>query len=258
MNNYVEQPDAEVIPVKKYQQLVELKGKEIINQVPDLVQEELKKAKMLTEKEAYRFKVPFNQNYNINPDRKPNSDASFGILRRMAVLYPIARACINYRITQVTQLEWDIILKDDINGTEEQYQGQINKAKAFFRYPFGDKTRMRQMLTMMVDDFLTIDAVCFEMQHTRGGEFLRLIPVDPATIVLKLNDDGSTPMPPETAYVQYIDGKKINEFTTDEIIYEFMGARSFSAYGLAPLESLLMQAESALRGTLYNLHYMRE
>lgn len=178
-------------------------------------------------------------------------------MRRMATAYPIARACINRRIRQVTQLEWEVTTVDEIEN-ENSYKPQIDLATMFLKRPFGAKSRFREFVTIIIDDLLTLDAVSFEMQKTRGGDFMSLIPVDPATIVLRVKENGMPPEPPETAYAQYLQGRKVAEFTTDELIYDFLNHRSFSPYGLSPFESLILQVESALRGTLYNLNYFRE
>ena len=226
-------------------------------ELPVLVNKEIEKADVMKRNEALRFRYPQVYNDNKNADWKPGADVPFSILRRMAVVYPIARACINRRKSQIVQLAWDITTTDDIED-EAGYEAQIEAVKQLFKQPLGHKTRMREMLNIMVDDVLTVDAVCFEMAKTRGGEFMNLIPIDPTTIALRVTETGATPEPPEVAYAQFIAGKKIAEFTTDELIYEMMGSRSYSPYGLAPLESLILQTEAALRGTLYNLNYFRE
>lgn len=225
--------------------------------VPSLVKTEIEKQQTLLKNEALRYRNIQWINSNKNPDQKPLSAIPFSYLRRIAISYPIARACINRRIRQITQLGWDINTVDDIEG-ENPFKAKIAELKIFFRNPMGPKTRLREMLSIMVDDVLTIDATCFEMQKTRGGDFLHLIPVDPTTIALKVTETGATPFPPDPAYVQIISGQVINEFTTDEMIYEAMNTRSYTPYGLAPLESLLLQVESALRGALYNLNYFKE
>lgn len=228
--------------------------------IPNIIKEEVSKAQALAKKEAFRYPVPWNMNSNYNPDRKPGSDVPFSYLRRMAVLYPIARACINRRIRQITGLKWDITTIDELED-EKGFESQIAQVKAFFKQPMGNKTRTRELLTLMVDDTLTLDAVCFEKSALRGGQFdvtRGLIPVDPTTIALRVTEYGGTPTPPEIAYAQIIRGEKVAEFTTDEMIYESMGTRSYSPYGLAPLESLILQTEAALRGTLYNLNYFKE
>lgn len=256
-----------MIPTKKIKEIKKEAAKasqdklELESSLPKLITEkvgeEIRKLDMLKRNESMRFNAVARVNSQTNPDQKYLADLPFSFLRRMAQIYPIARACINRRIRQITQLDWDITTIDEIEE-EAGYEEQIKTVKAFFKQPIGHKTRMREMLTMMTDDLLTLDAVSFEMQKTRGGEFMHLIPVDPATIVLKVTEQGGTPVPPQTAYRQIIQGQVIAEFTTDEMIYDFMGNRSYSPYGLAPLESLILQVESAIRGAMYNLNYFRE
>ena len=226
-------------------------------QVPMLVQEELRKADMLKKNEAMRYRLPFNYNAQTDGDRKMFSAIPFSTLRRMSLSYPIARACINRRIRQITKLNWDITVKDGIEN-EEGYKAQITAIKELLQKPMGEGTRMSKFLSVLVDDILTIDATSFEVQKTRVGGFMHLVPVDPTTVVLKVTATGGTPQPPEVAYAQYIAGRKIAEFTTEDLIYDMMNPRSYIPYGLSPMESLIIQVESALSGSLYNLSYFKE
>lgn len=240
-------------------------AKKVVSEIPALiekevtakVQVELQKEIALRNNEAMRMRGVKRFNSSQNPDRKPDGDIPFSMMRRMATMYPIARACINRRIRQMIQLEWDITTVDDVTG-EEGYTDQINLVKEMFKQPMGHKTRFREMVTLMVNDILTIDATCFEFQRTRGGTLLNLIPVDPTTIALRVTETGGTPEPPEHAYVQIIEGHEVGRFTTNEMIYESMGSRSYSPYGMAPLESLILQCEAAIRGMMYNLNYFKE
>lgn len=225
--------------------------------VETTVKEEIQKLDQMRQNEAMRFRFPKRVNEQTDADRKPFADIPFSYMRRMAQIYPIARACINRRIRQITQLDWDITTVDDIEG-EDGFESQIQIVKQFFKHPFAGRSRLRELLTIMVDDILTVDAISFEYQRTRGGEFMSLVPVDPTTIALRVTETGATPLPPEPAYVQFIQGQKIADFTTEELLYDMMGKRSYSPYGMAPLESLILQAESAIRGSLYNLAYFRE
>lgn len=228
------------------------------SELSKVVQEEMaKSAALMSMSEAVRYARPYLYNSQTNPDRKPGGDIPFSYMRRMATLYPIARACINRRIRQITMLSWDITTIDEIEN-EDGYESQIAQVKEFFKRPLGFKSRMREFLTIMVDDLLTLDAIAFEMRKTRSRELLSLIPVDPSTIVLRVTESGATPEPPETAYEQVILGQVVAQFSTDEMIYDSLGSRSYSPYGLAPLESLIIQVESALRGSLYNLNYLQE
>lgn len=207
--------------------------------------------------EALRFRNVQIINRHGDPDRKPYADIPFSWLRRMAQLYPIARACINRRRSQLTQLEWDITTIDAVTG-ETGYETQIAAVKAFLRHPTGHRSSLRSLISQLIDDILTLDAACYEMQKTRGGEFLSLITVDPTTISLRITETGGTPEPPDTAYVQIIQGQEIDQFTTAEMLYLKMSDRSYTPYGVSPLESLIIQVQSALRGAMYNLAYFQE
>jgi len=226
-------------------------------EIPVLVQDELSKVQVMRSNEARRFRGVARVNAQTNPDWKVGASIPFAYMRRLSEVYPIARACINSRVRQVTQLEWDITTVDD-KKDEKGYESQIKLVKELFKQPVGHKSKFSEMLTTMVNDILTIDAVSFEMRKTRGGNFMNLVPVDPATLVLRVTEFGGIPEPPEPAYEQIIDGQVLARFTTDEMIYESMNSRSYTPYGLSPLESLIIQVESALRGDLYNLDYFRE
>jgi hypothetical protein len=251
LNDYSKQAGVKIAP--------EASIKEIVSKE---VKEELYKNDLLAKKEkgAYRMRNVATINSQVNPDRKFASDIPFSMMRRMATIYPIARACINRRIRQITQLDWDVTTIDELDE-EKGFEAQIKYVKDYFKKPMGHKTRLRELLTMMVDDILTVDATTFEITRLRNKTFdteRGLIPVDPTTIALRLTETGGTPMPPEPAYTQIIEGHVVGQFTTDEMIYESMMSRSYNPYGLAPLESLILQTESAVRGALYNLAYFKE
>lgn len=225
--------------------------------VAQTVQTELQKAEALRNRDAMQYRMPYIFNQQTNPDRKPGSDLPFTYLRRMAQLYPIARACINRRIRQITQLEWDITTIDS-EADEGAYKTQIEVVKQWLKKPMGHKTRFREFLTVLIDDLLTLDAISFEMQKTRKGDFMHLIPVDPTTIILRVTETGATPEPPNVAYEQVILGQVVAQFDTSQMLYESMNPRSYSPYGVSPLESLILQIEAAIRGTVYNLDYFKE
>lgn len=268
MKDYSRSQGVEIVPkkklnkeiTKKAQEIVkvelEKKTQEITSKITSDIAEQAKLEKVFNQNEAARFRIPWGFNQWVNSDRKMGSDIPFSYLRRMATLYPIARACINYRIRQLTKADWDITVNDEI-GDEKGYESQIKAAREFFKHP-GDGLKFRELVTIIVDDLLVTDALAFEYQRDRAGRLLGVVPVDPTTIVLRVTEQGGTPPPPDIAYAQYIKGKKIAEFTTDELFYGMMNKKSYSPYGLAPLESLILQAESALRGTMYNLNYFRE
>jgi hypothetical protein len=192
----------------------------------------------------------FNQ---IQTRRKMGAGVSFDVLSQLAEYYPVARACINYRRAQITQLKWDIVTREK-DGSDVG----MDMAREFFAHPSTPDIRFRELLDVIIEDLLTYDAVAIEKEITVGGKLLRLLPVDASTIQLLVNEAGRTPEPPDPAFRQIIRGRETCRLTTDEMMYEMMNPRTKTPYGLAPLESLIVQANSALRSSFYNMSYLND
>lgn len=186
---------------------------------------------------------------------------SFQTLRDFADFYPIARAAIEYRKSQITHLEFNIT---PIEMTDETVQDKKNIAdaktiKEFLKRPTGKKdSSMTNWIKQILEDLLVIDAVAIYRRRNRKGDIIGYLPVDGATIDLILEGDGTTPEPPNSAYVQKINGQERERLTTDELIYAMMTPKTHSAYGFAPLESLIITVTTALKVQAFNLSYLTE
>lgn len=71
------------------------------------------------------------------------------------------------------------------------------------------------------------------------------------TIAPLLDNWGDVPKPPAEAFVQYVNGLAWNWLTTDDLIYQPFRPRSRTLYGTAPLESILLNANTDLRFQAY-------
>lgn len=187
---------------------------------------------------------------------KPGSGVDFATLRRFSVQYDVARAAINRRKRQLNMLEWDIVAAEEDDDTD--YKDVIRPLKKEFKNIGGYRVRFRELVDTMVDDLLVLDALALYKRPNMGGSLYSLQPVDAATIVLEVDESGGTPMPPEIAYKQFIRGKQVAEFTADEMYYEMMNSRTYTPYGLSPLESLVLGVSAALKSDIYNLHMLTE
>lgn len=204
-----------------------------------------------------RDRLPFSNAYP-NGRTKPGSTngIDFATLRRFSVQYDVARAAINRRKRQLNALEWDIVNAETDDQTDNS--AIIKQVKQDFKSIGGYKVRFREFIDTLVDDLLVLDAMVMYKRPNMGGGLYSLEPVDAATIVLELDDNGGTPMPPDTAYRQIIHGKEVATFTADEMYYEMMNARTYTPYGLAPLESLVLGVTAALKSDIYNVHLLTE
>ena len=204
-----------------------------------------------------RDRLPFSNPYPSGRSKPGTTNGiDFATLRRFSVQYDVARAAINRRKRQLNALEWDIVAAESDDTAD--YSAQIKPLKKDFKSIGGYKVRFREFIDTLVDDLLVLDAMVLYKRPNMGGGLYALEPVDAATIVLELDDNGGTPMPPDTAYRQIIHGKEVATFTADEMYYEMMNSRTYTPYGLAPLESLVLGVSAALKSDIYNVHLLTE
>lgn len=204
-----------------------------------------------------RDRLPFSNPYPSGRSKPGSGNGiDFATLRRFSVQYDVARAAINRRKRQLNALEWDIVNDDADDQTDNS--AIIKQVKKDFKSIGGYRVRFREFIDTLVDDLLTLDAMVLYKRPNMGGGLYSLEPVDAATIVLELDDNGGTPLPPDIAYKQIIHGKTVGEFTADEMYYEMMNSRTYTPYGLAPLESLVLGVSAALKSDIYNVHLLTE
>lgn len=186
---------------------------------------------------------------------------SFEVLRNFSLYYPILRACINYRKRQIIQLDWNIASKEVVTDKtkKEKYKKDAQNVRDLFMFPTGDRTvTFRTMVGKILEDLFVLDAVSIYRRRNRRDGIYGYLPVDAATISLALYKDGTTPTPPDHAYIQKINGQVVAELTTDDLIYRMMNPRTNSPYGLSPVEALIIVVTTALKLSSYNLAYLTE
>ena len=203
-----------------------------------------------------RDQLQFSQAQYGAQRSKPGTSIDFKVLRRFSVQYNVARAAINRRKRQLNQLDWAIASADH-DGTKPNKK--ISKeVEERFKQLGGYRVRFRELLDLIVEDLLVLDAVALEKQYTAGNELLALRPLDAATIKLRVAEDGGTPLPPEIAYKQIIRGQEVATWDADEMYYEMLNPRTDTPYGLSPLESLMLTVSQALKSELFNLGMLTE
>ena len=198
-----------------------------------------------------------NQSDLTNSNRvKPRAAVPFSVLRRFSVGYDVARACINSRKRQLAQMQWKIVSVEDDNKANNT--DKAAEASKILKSIGGYNLSLRNLTDMVVEDLMVLDAVALEKKQTLGGSTYGLLPIDASTIKVRVDTSGRTPEPPEVAYQQIIRGNVTAEFTADELYYGMLNPRTNTPYGLAPLETLILTVNSALKSSLLNLEYMTE
>lgn len=225
----------------------------VSKQITDEVVKELKKknnAQTFGWDEPYLFNNLFNSSKRR---RDEEGSVSYAQLRYFSVHYPIARACIDYLKRKIMKLDWQII------GSENDDDPRSVLLTDFFMAPQGYNSKYTEFTDQLIEDYSVIGAFAIEKVKTRNNQFLlELKTVDSATIQVLTDGYGRVPRPPLDAYKQIIQGKEQARLTADELIYVKRNARSNSMYGLSPLQSILTQAEAAIRGAEYSLAWFTD
>ena len=115
------------------------------------------------------------------------------------------------------------------------------------------KQYFKTWLAKYLFDILAYDAGTLYRMRNRGGRCIGLAVVDGTMMAPLLDYWGNSPDPPAEAYIQYANGLPWNWLTSDDLIYEPFRPRTNSPYGHAPLESILLNANTDLRFQQYFL-----
>jgi len=180
--------------------------------------------------------------------KKPTK-VTFHQLRLVARHDAIVRISVNVIKKSVSQAEWSIVPKKD----KPVNKAQVDRATDLFETVNTGGENLRQILDMVLEDLLVLDAGVIEKVYNAEGDIVELNAVDGATIRPKMDKFGN--VDPEHAYVQVIADKVVAEFKKDELIYMVQSPQSdisLYGYGMSPIESILLQVQAALNADLYN------
>jgi len=201
-------------------------------------------------KAPWQYQYRVGRNLVVNPRSEDPRLTPFQILRRLAETHDITAMCWKMMIDQVTGDEWDIVAVD--KNDREHHEEDIDAVKQFFWKP--DKVHLfNDWLKPYLTDILQIDAGTLYKRRTRSGKLYSLEYVNGETIKPLIDAYGRMPLSPNAAYQQIIYGVPYGSdnqclgFTVDDIIYRPRYPRTWSPYGFAPTEQILMKINIALR-----------
>ena len=199
-------------------------------------------------------RVPRSQNfatgYNIATRPRTHERVSFETLKGLIDSYDVASICIWHRIDSIRGLKWNLIAADG-------YSGDVTGAVELGTKILAKPDRVNGFKTWFAKwffDVLAYDAGALYRLRNRAGNVIGLQPVDGTMIAPLLDYWGNSPEPPAEAYVQYVNGLPWNWLTRDDIIYEPFRPRTNSPYGHAPLESIILNANTDIR---FQLHFLQ-
>lgn len=179
---------------------------------------------------------------------------SFPALRDLTSVYDVARMCISHRIDSFRSFEWAVVPADGESGdlTTAIAAGRKAIAKPDGRTPYSS------WIAMYLEDVLRYDAGTFYKRRDQVGRVIGLEVVDGTTIAPMLDEYGRPPLAPAPGFIQYANGVPWDWLTSDDLIYLPFRPQPDSPYGLAPMEQIILTANTDLRLANHLLDYWAE
>ena len=127
--------------------------------------------------------------------------------------------------------------------------------KKWLKKPDG-KRSMQRWLSIVVDDLTVIGAPSLARTVTLSGKPKGLKPIDSALVVPIVTASGDAPEPPAPAYYFTAYGLPYRQYTSDELLYEPMQEKSWTPFGVSPVEEVFAYIVLAInRGLYYSAYY---
>src|ERR1039457_5667374 len=196
----------------------------------------------------------FVTGYNIATRPRNHERVAFETLRGLIESYDIAQICLWHRIDSIRSLDWTLIAAEHYNGNVTD---AIPTGLAALKKP--DRINgFKTWLAKWLYDVLAYDAGTLYRMRNRGGRCIGLSVVDGTTIAPLLDYWGNPPEEPAEAYVQYVNGLPWGWLTRGDLVYEPFRPRPNSPYGHAPLEAIILNANTDIRFQIYFLQRFTE
>lgn len=206
------------------------------------------------------WNVPTGYNITTRP-RATAGRVSFDTLRAIISSYDVARIAIEHICDDLRSLESRVVPADGVTADVSE---AVAVAERIMRRPDG-VTPFDQWLTEWLEDVLRYDAGALHIGRLRSGKAGALEVVSGVDIAPLLDYGGRRPKAPAPAYAQFLNGVPgvwMSAFNPAwkpgdlaELIYQPYRSQPESAYGLPPMEYLLMTVNTDIRFQWHFLNY---
>lgn len=180
---------------------------------------------------------------------------SYATLRAIIDAYDVARMCVNHKIDELRSMEPMFL---PAKGVKEDVDDEIEVAELVLAYP-DRELPYDSWLSKWLEGPVKFDSGPLYRRRDYNGDIIGLEVVDGTTIHPYIDENGRRPKakpggvaPP--AFYQTVHGMVWQEFTTDDLVYVPFRPQDNSPYGLAPIESILLTANTDIR---FQWHFLQ-
>jgi 8-oxo-dGTP pyrophosphatase MutT (NUDIX family) len=196
----------------------------------------------------------FLTGYNIAARPRRNERVSFTTLQGIIEAYDVAQMAITHRIDSVRSFDWYLEPLEGVSGDTSE---MIDRAKQILKRP-DHELPFRAWLSKFLWDVLAYDAGTLYRMRNNAGRCIGLRVVDGTTIAPLIDYHGNRPTGEAPAFVQFAQGVPWNWLTVEDLIYVPFRPLPNTPYGKAPMESILLNANTDLRFQNYFLSRFTE
>lgn len=214
---------------------------------------------------------PVGDNIQITPRY---GRISFQTIKAIIDSYYAAQICVRHLINDVRSLDYQFVPPQNVL---EDVSDDVALAEAFFVAP-DRRQPFRSWIAEFLQDVLRYDAGTLYIRRDNGGRPIALEVVSGPTMIPLIDFFGREPMDEPTdeinerisriggiwegtkvpAYLQIIEGMPWVWLMADDIIYQPLNPLPESQYGLAPMEAVLLQANTDIRFQWFFLQHFTE
>jgi 2'-5' RNA ligase/phage portal protein BeeE len=175
---------------------------------------------------------------------------SYEVLKKIIDAYDVARMCVNHKIDELRSMEPMFLPAD---GAKDDVDDEIAVARLVLAKP-DRELPFESWLSKWLENAVKYDSAPLYRRRNYGGDVMALEVVDGKSIHPYIDENGRRPEPGSPAYYQTIHGMVAQWLTTDDLVFEPFRPQEDSPYGLAPIESILLTANTDLR---FQWHFLQ-
>ena len=226
---------------------------------------------------AFGDEAPHLYQYQPGVNLVTTPRMGYGVLPFPA-LRALGAACKEIRLNielikrQIRGLEWEIVPSRKsadqkaviVEGVAYEKTVETQSVIDFFELPDGVND-FDAWLNMLIEELLVTDAVTLYPSASlgsaifagEGGNFTLEI-IDGTTIRPLVDMRGSTPKPPQPAYLQVLHGIPATHYPAIELLYRPLNTKVYTPYGESPIEWVLTAINTAIRKDAQKIGYFTE
>ena len=193
---------------------------------------------------------------NYNPGRNVSTDTRPGripyvTIKQMVESYDVAMICIRHAIQDLRSMRVRFEMMDGYGKNDPK---ALARGRDFMRYPDG-KLDLRSWICKHATDVWRYDCGTLYRQRDRAGNLIRL-PIPDGTLFAPMLDYfGSQPEGQAPAYQQFVQGIPWDYLRAEDLIYKPMWPHTEDPYGVSPIETVLVNANTDIRLQQYFLQF---